>query len=59
MNRDSLVYTVVCCTSLCEWWERCASYHLARVAAHHHEREHDGHVTFVFPPEMSQETARS
>ncbi len=54
---SELVYTVACCTRGCNWERECRMHEDAPVAGDRHEREHDGHLAYVFPPDMTQEVA--
>ncbi len=48
------VYTVACCTPGCNWEQECEAHEHARNAGDQHERAYDGHLAYVFPPEMAQ-----
>ena len=48
-------YRVACGT--CTWEQSCATQDEADAAADRHERENDGHITYVLRPDMTQEAA--
>jgi hypothetical protein len=52
-----MMYTVACCTPGCNWEKECRVQDDARLAGEQHEREHDGHLAYLFPPDMTQEAA--
>ncbi len=53
MAKES-VYIVACCTPGCNWEQEYEAQDYARNAGDRHESEHDGHLAYVFPPEMTQ-----
>jgi hypothetical protein len=56
-SKSATAYTVACCTPGCAWQEDCATRVEARFAGEQHEQEHDGHITYVFPPNSAQKVA--
>ena len=49
------VYTVACGT--CTWEQDCPTQTEADAAAERHERANAGHLTQVFPPDLTEEAA--
>ncbi len=50
----ALPYTIACCTPGCAWEQEHTRHEDARHAGDQHEREHVGHLAYLFPPNMTQ-----